>query len=435
MSGPIVLRIAYFAEIFPSKSETWIHHEIDELRRLGCEVRVFATHHTPGSLAEELKHFTDDTIYLPDQERPILQALRLLLNGSLLGPVIRSLVTDAPTLRLKVQILRDLLLTGFMLPHVRQFKPDILFAHFGGSRTNMAMFHSLLSGKPFAFKMHAADVFTRVAMFRLKSTLTKWMGTISRFNIDFMKRSYPDVDTSRFTIHRCGLPLNTFTYAPKPALKSPPQLVSVGRMVRTKGFDVLIKASYEMKRRGLSHNLVIIGDGPQRSELERLIDSLDLHDTIRLPGYCSPGDVQCALREADAFVLPVVWDATLNIPEGVPVALMEAMAVGLPVVSARTAGIPELIEDGISGFLAKPGDSADLATVIGRLLELSDSERANITQAAREKIAADHDIEKLTGDLYSSLLKVIDNTPQGGLPTDTPSKQLHPVKRIPELSL
>jgi glycosyltransferase involved in cell wall biosynthesis len=190
-----------------------------------------------------------------------------------------------------------------------------------------------------------------------------------------------------------------------------------------------------MKRRGLNHNLVIIGDGPQRSELERLINSLDLHDTIRLPGYCSPGDVQCALREADAFVLPVVWDATLNIPEGVPVALMEAMAVGLPVVSARIAGIPELIEDGISGFLAKPGDSADLATVISRLLELSDSERANITQAAREKIVADHDIETLTGDLYSSLLKVIDNTSQGGLPTDTRSKQLHPLKRTPEPSL
>lgn len=412
MNGPIVLRIAYFAEIFPSKSETWIHHEIDELRRLGCEVRVFATHPKPGSLAEELQHFTDDTIYLPDQERPISQALRVLLNGSLLASVINALVTDAPTIRLKVQILRDLLLTGFMLPHVRQFKPDILFAHFGGSRTNMAMFHSLLTGKPFAFKMHAADVFTRVSMFRLKSTLTKWVGTISRFNIDFMKTSYPDVVTSRFTIHRCGLPLNTFTYAPKPTLKSPPQLLSVGRMVRTKGFDVLIKASYEMKCRGLNHNLVIIGDGPQRSELERLIDSLDLHDTIRLPGYCSPGEVQCALREADAFVLPVVWDATLNIPEGVPVALMEAMAVGLPVVSARTAGIPELIEDGISGFLAKPGDSANLATVIGRLLELPDSERANITQSARGKIVADHDIEKLTGDLYSSLLKVIDNRPQ-----------------------
>ena len=273
----------------------------------------------------------------------------------------------------------------------------------------MAMFNSLLTGKPFAFQMHAADVFTRVAILQLKSALAKRVGTISRFNLDFMRKSYPDIDVSRFTIHKCGLPLGTFDYAPKSTLHSPPRLVSVGRMVRTKGFEVLIRASCEMNRRGLTHSLVIIGDGPQRPELEGLIDSLGLRETIRLPGYCSPGDVQRALREADAFVLPVVWDPILNIPEGVPVALMEAMAMGLPVVSARTAGIPELIEDGINGFLAKPGDSTDLATVIGRLFELPDSERTKITQAAREKIVADHDIEKLTKDLYFSLLKLAVN--------------------------
>ncbi|HNP29165.1 MAG TPA: glycosyltransferase [Nitrospirales bacterium] len=413
MSDQRPLRIAYFAEIFPSKSETWIHHEIDQLRIMGCEVRVFATHSKPDSLAEELKHLAEDTIFLPDQERSLIQALCVLGKSPLLTPVIKGLFADTQTLRLKAQILRDLLLTGFMFPHVRRFKPDILFAHFGGSRTNMAMFHSLLTGKPFAFKMHAADVFTRVAMFRLKNTLTKWMGTISRFNIDFMRKSYPDIDASRLTIHRCGLPLSVFTYAPKVTLGSPPHLVSVGRMVRTKGFDILIKASHEMKRSGLNHKLVIIGDGPLRPELEGLIDSLCLHDTIWLPGYCSPGDVQRALRDADAFVLPVVWDPIRNIPEGVPVALMEAMAVGLPVVSARIAGIPELIDDGLSGFLAKPGDSADLATVIGRLLALSDSERAKITQAAREKIVADHDIEKLTKDLYSTLLKLAGNETGG----------------------
>lgn len=77
--------------------------------------------------------------------------------------------------------------------------------------------------------------------------------------------------------------------------------------------------------------------------------------------------MQRALREADAFVLPVVWDPILNIPESVPVAIMEAMAVGLPVVSARTAGIPELIDDDLRGFLANLGDSTDLATLIGRL--------------------------------------------------------------------
>lgn len=83
----------------------------------------------------------------------------------------------------------------------------------------------------------------------------------------------------------------------------------------------------------------------------------------------------------------------------------------LPVVSVRTAGIPELIDDGINGFLARPGDSSDLAMAIGCLFELSDSERAKIAQAEREKIVADHDIEKRTKDLYSSLVKRIVKAP------------------------
>lgn len=413
MNDQKALRIAYFAEIFPSKSETWIHHEIDQLRMLGCEVRVFATHPRPGCIAEELQRFTELTIYLPDQMRSVVASICQIARHSLIQTVIRGLVSDAPTLRLKAQILRDLLLTGFLFPHVQRFNPDILFAHFGASRTNMAMFHSLLTGKPFAFKMHAADVFTRVAIFRLKSELAKWVGTISRFNMDFMLKSYPDVNVSRFAIHKCGLPTGKFAYAPKPTLNSPPRLISVGRMVRTKGFDVLLRASYEMKRRGVTHSLVIIGDGPQRPNLEGVIDSLDLRDTVRLSGYCSPGDVQNALREADAFVLPVIWDPILNIPEGVPVAIMEAMAMGLPVVSSRIAGIPELIDDGVTGFLANPGDSVDLAMVISRLFAMPDLQRIKITQSAREKIVADHDIHKLTNDLYCFFLKLAGNEPEG----------------------
>ncbi|ULA68948.1 MAG: Glycostransf1 domain-containing protein [Nitrospira sp.] len=409
------LRIAYFAEIFPSKSETWIHHEIDQLRALGCEVRVFASHPRPIGIAEELKRFCEYTVYLPEQPRPPLTALRALANKALLIPFIKGFVSDTPTLRLKAQIVRDLLFAGFFFPHVQQFRPDVLFAHFGGSRTNLAMFQSALIGKPFAFKMHAADVFTRVALFRLKSALAKWIGTISRFNIEFMKQSYPDTAASPFTLHRCGLPLATFEYAPKRALNSPPRIIAVGRMVKTKGFDILIRASHEMKRGGLRHSVSIIGDGPQRLDLERLIDSLDLRDTVRLLGYCSPGEVQQALREADSFVLPVTWDPILNIPEGVPVALMEAMAVGLPVVSARTAGIPELIDDGITGFLANPDDPSDLAEVVSRLFALPESHRAKITQAARDKIVAQHDIEKLTNELHLALLKTVASS--GTLPT------------------
>ncbi|KXK03962.1 MAG: putative glycosyl transferase, group 1 [Nitrospira sp. OLB3] len=398
-------RIAYFAEIFPSKSETWIHHEIDELRRLGWDVRVFATHPRPDDVADELKYLQSYTVYLPEQPKQIGRAIRRLFDRRLLVPVLKGVLTDTPILRQKVQVLRDILYTGLLFDEVQRFAPDILFAHFAGTRTNLAVFHSLLSGLPYGFKMHAADVFTRVGLLRLKCKHAAWIGTISNFNLTFLKRVNPEVDFSKLNIHKCGLPLDRFAYAPKEKPSVPRRMVAVGRMVRTKGFDALVKASHELRQRGIDHNLTIIGDGPQRPELERLIESLGLHDTVRLPGYCSPREVQTALAKADAFVLPVGWDPILKIPEGVPVALMEAMAVGIPVVSGRTAGIPELIADGITGFLANPGDPSDLAEVVARLFSLSNEDRGSLTLAARQKIVSEHDIVALTRDLHVSLTR------------------------------
>lgn len=310
-------RIAYFAEIFPSKSETWIHHEIDELRRLGWDVRVFATHPRPADVANELKYLQSYTVYLPEQPKRIGGAIKRVFDHRLLLPVLRGLLTDTPRLRHKAQVLRDILYAGLLFDEVQRFAPDMLFAHFAGTRTNLAVFHSLLSGLPYGFKMHAADVFTRVGLLRLKCKRAAWIGTISNFNLTFLKRVNPEVDFSKLTIHKCGLPLDMFAYAPKKQTSVPKRMVAVGRMVRTKGFDTLIKASHELRQRGIDHHLKIIGDGPQRPELERLIESLGLHDTVRLPGYCSPHEVQTALAEADAFVLPVGWDPILENSRGV----------------------------------------------------------------------------------------------------------------------
>ncbi|MBX3349510.1 MAG: glycosyltransferase, partial [Nitrospira sp.] len=325
----------------------------------------------------------------------------------LLLPVLKGLLTDTLTLRHKAQVLRDILYTGLLFDEVQLFAPDILFAHFAGTRTNLAMFHSLLSGVPYGFKMHAADVFTRVGLLRLKCKHAAWIGTISNFNLTFLKRVNPEIDFSKVNIHKCGLPLDRFAYSPKEKSTVPRRMVAVGRMVRTKGFDTLVKASHELRQRGIDHTLIIIGDGPQRPELERLISSLGLHDTVRLLGYCSPREVQAILAEADAFVLPVGWDPILKIPEGVPVALMEAMAVGIPVVSGRTAGIPELIADGMTGFLANSGDPSDLAEVVDRVFWLPSEDRGTLTLAAREKIVSDHDIVSLTHDLHVSLTRCV----------------------------
>jgi glycosyltransferase involved in cell wall biosynthesis len=402
------LRIIYFAEIFPSTSETWIHHEISELQQLGCEIKVFATRPRPSDIPPELLNFAAITTYLPDLPRTCRSSVWRILKAALLVPVLGGLVFDTKGLRLRVQVIRDLVYVGHILPRAVDFAPRFLFAHFAGTRTNLALFCSLIMGVPFGFKMHAADVFKRVALFRLKTASASQVMTISAYNIEFIRQHYPDIDVSRFNIHRCGLPLNEYSFQPPNRVSDIPTIVAVGRLVRMKGFNILLRASRVLKDREFKHHITIIGDGPERKNLDALVAELDLQGIVTFKGYLGPHSVRESLLRSSLFVLPSVWDPLDGTQDGIPVALMEAMALGVLVVSTATSGIPELIKHGITGFLTAPNDHLALAEQIQRCCSLDTQSKASILLAAREMVEKHHDAQRLAiilrDRLVSSLL-------------------------------
>jgi colanic acid/amylovoran biosynthesis glycosyltransferase len=403
------LRIAYVAEIFPSQSETWVHHEIQELQRLGCVIRVFATHPRPDKIPEELRALTGITTYMRERRQFVFWAVGRVLRRRLIGPVLRGLLFDARTLRLKAQVVRDMVYAGDLYPDIQAFRPDVLIAHFAGTRTNIALFYSLLSGVPFLFKMHAADVFRRVALLRLKMSRAAQVLTISDYNIAFIRERYPDVAARQIRKHACGIPIEAYKFQDPVEPNDIATVVGVGRLVRMKGFDVLIQASKVLRDRGFRCRVVIMGDGPERQSLERLRDHLDVSDTVTLSGYASPEAVKSAVLAASVFALPAVWDPVQGTQDGIPVALMEAMALGVPVVTTRTSGIPELVQDGVSGFLVAPRDEDALATAIMRSCTLGMQGRRELASSARQMIVQNHNASKLADELLTILQDSVRN--------------------------
>ncbi|MGI9492635.1 MAG: glycosyltransferase, partial [Geminicoccaceae bacterium] len=196
-------------------------------------------------------------------------------------------------------------------------------------------------------------------------------------------------------IVHCGVDIDEFAY--QRGERRPNSIVAVGRLDEIKGFNHLICASAELKAKGIDITCDIIGDGEQRSTLERLISDLGLESDVRLLGVMSQDEVRRRIQQAEIFALPSIPDRNGNM-DGIPVALMEAMALGTPAISSRVSGIPELIEHRKTGWMCEPGDVFGLALGLETLLADQDL-RDRLAAAARRRIEDDFDCRKEAGKL------------------------------------
>src|SRR5207247_3601899 len=134
--------------------------------------------------------------------------------------------------------------------------------------------------------------------------------------------------------------------------------VAVGRLAHVKGFDVLLEAVALVRQAMPEFSLRIVGDGPERAALERLISDLHLADSVELVGYKE--DPTGHFEEAGLYLLS-------SRSEGIPLTLLEAMACGLPLVATAVGGVPEIVSDEKEGLLVRPEDPVALFRAILRL--------------------------------------------------------------------
>jgi len=137
----------------------------------------------------------------------------------------------------------------------------------------------------------------------------------------------------------------------------------VARLDLQKGFEYLLRAVRELCGAFPGLKFVIVGEGPDRNEIEGMIQRLGLQSNVILAGQHS--DMPGIYAALDVFVLP-----SLN--EGLPMTILEAMAASRPVIASRVGAIPKVIQDGETGLLIDPGDTDGLQSALARLLTDSD---------------------------------------------------------------
>lgn len=146
----------------------------------------------------------------------------------------------------------------------------------------------------------------------------------------------------------------------KYGLKGKKVVLFTGRLTPQKGVDYLIKAARQIKG-----EVLILGDGPERANLQKLIDDLKVTN-CRILGYMKPTE-QVGFKKfygrADVYVAPSTWKEPLGL------VILEAMAAKTPVIATRAGGIMSLVKDGYNGYLVHVRNAAEIATRVNELLE------------------------------------------------------------------
>lgn len=392
--GPPV-RVAYVVVMFPCYSETFVLREMRELLKRGAELTVLSLRDFSEKIVdEEARPLLPRTRYAPYLfSRAVLAAnLRLLLArprrylGSiafLAARLWRSPVELAKTAALFPKtVLFARILEAEGVRHVH--------AHFANYPATAAFVISRLTGIPFTATAHAHDIFQSQLLLGVKVRLARRVFAISEYNRRFILDAVGPDAASKVEVLHCGLDLGRLPSA-SPETGSR-MVLAVGRLMAIKGFETLLGAAALLRDRGAVFSCRIVGDGPDRAELERLIDRLRLRGLVSMEGERTPQEVLAMMARASVFALPSrPAPKRSGVMDGIPVSLMEAMAIGVPVVSCPVSGIPELVEHGHTGLLVPPNDPAALAAAIERLLE-DRSLASRLAAAARRKVEREFNV-------------------------------------------
>ena len=277
----------------------------------------------------------------------------------------------------------------------------------------IGMYGAWLLGIPFSFTGHAADLFRNRVALEDKIRRADKIVCISEFHKDFY-REHGGRD-EQFVVVHCGIDVDQFEYRPKERMGDPPVIMSVGRLVEKKGFDILIDACRILRDRGVRLRCKIGGDGPEEEPLRQQITAHGLEDVVHLPGEkVLQEDLAAFMYEGDIFAQPCVWSKDNDV-DGTPRTLMEAMACGAPVISTRLAGIPDIVLDGETGLLVEPNDAEQLADAIERLIQ-DEALAARLRENARRHIEAEYRLPDCVYPLVDMYRQRLDGAGHGVQP-------------------
>jgi colanic acid/amylovoran biosynthesis glycosyltransferase len=412
------MKIAFFVDLFPRLSETFILNQITGLIDRGHEVDIYA--HGSGNepkIHKDVERYDllKRTFYYGTFHKkiPANKFLRLLKG-------INLIITNVH--KKPIALLRSLNVAKFkkeaaslgilykITPFLDCCAYDIVHCHFGPNGNLGALLKDIgaIKGK----------VVTTFHGYDMSSYIQKYGDEVYRYLFRKGDLFLPiserwkdkliklGCNEEKIFVHRMGIDTQKYQFSVrKPKNNGAINILTVARLVEKKGVRYGIQAIAKILQKYQDIEYKIIGDGHLKNELETLAANLNLKNNVEFLGWKSQEEIIELMKDADIFLAPSVTSEDGD-QEGIPVVLMEAMAQGLPVVSTCHSGIPELVRDGETGFLAPERDPDVLAEKLIYLIENQES-WPKIGKAGRKYIDENYDINKLNDRLVATYQRLL----------------------------
>ncbi len=392
------MRIAYLVNQYPMVSHVFIRREILALERRGIDVTRISLRAWDSELVDpEDQLERERTRYVLRDGVP---ALLLALARMLLTRPAHLLRALALAWRMGRRAERPLPVHLAYLAEacrielwLRAARIQHVHAHFGTNSAEVAMLVHALGGPPWSFTVHGPTEFDKAQFIGLPEKLRRcaFVVAISSFGRSQLYRFVEHQHWPKVQVVHCGLEpaLLSAPVSPPPAVR---RLVCVGRICEQKGQLLLIEAAQRLAAQGAEFELVLVGDGEMRGDIETLIKRYKLQATVRITGRISSEQLQNEILAARALVLP-------SFAEGLPMVIMEAMALRRPIISTFVAGIPELVHPGEHGWLVPAGDVEALAGAMQECLDAPADALARMGEAAQKRALARHNVDTQAAQL------------------------------------
>lgn len=412
------MKIAYLLKKFPRLSETFILNEILEQEQLGTEVHVFSRRKPDEEPCHpQLARLRAKVEVLPTSGgmKPWLELFgsvgekggentdQLLRFGALVRELADLEHPKLPTLFAEAL---------YLLRRTRELGIDHVHVHFATDSALTAMLLSELGGPGYSVTAHAKDIYRSTVDLELLDRIlrgSRFTVTVCDANLSFIRQRVSAEAGQKVRRLYNGIDLAAFDDGA--TQRDPLHVLSVGRLVEKKGFQILIPAIAILRRRGIDVRATLVGEGDYRPEIERLVAEHELGQHVKLTGPLDVGAVREMMRKATLFCLPCIVGADGN-RDALPTVLLEALASGLPSVSTPVTGIPEILDhegvgSGGAGIIVPESDSLATADAMQALLA-DDGLRASLAESGRRRATELFDGRRSAGQLRDWFAEVLD---------------------------